>query len=126
MGETGSGKTTQLPQYLIEDPRFRGCVCVTQPRRVAAVTVAARIASEMGEQVGEGQVGYCVRFDEKSTNDARIRILTDGMLLREMMVDPKLKRYSVVILDEAHERSLQTDILMALLKDLQVCVSLNH
>jgi ATP-dependent RNA helicase DHX33 len=119
VGETGSGKTTQLPQYLADDSRFKGCVCVTQPRRVAAVTVASRIAAEMGQKVGEDRVGYCVRFDEKSTPHALIRVLTDGMLMREMMIDPKLRRYSVVILDEAHERSLQTDILMALLKQLQ-------
>jgi hypothetical protein len=119
VGETGSGKTTQLPQFLVGDSRFGGCVCVTQPRRVAAVTVAARIAAEMGEEVGKDRVGYCVRFDEKSSNHAVIRVLTDGMLMREMMVDPSLRRYSVVILDEAHERSLQTDILMSLLKALQ-------
>jgi HrpA-like RNA helicase len=119
LGETGSGKTTQLPQFLIEDPRCKGCVCVTQPRRVAAVTVATRIAQERGEEVGKKSVGYSVRFDEQCASDARIRVVTDGMLLREAMVDPTLSRYSVILLDEAHERSLATDLLLSLLKQLQ-------
>jgi HrpA-like RNA helicase len=120
LGETGSGKTTQLPQYLTEDPRCKGCVCVTQPRRVAAVTVATRIAQERGEEVGKKSVGYSVRFDEQCASDARIRVVTDGMLLREAMVDPTLSRYSVILLDEAHERSLATDLLLSLLKQLQM------
>ncbi len=119
LGETGSGKTTQLPQYLTEDPRGAGCVCVTQPRRVAAVTVATRIARERGEEVGKQSVGYSVRFDERCAKDARIRVVTDGMLLREAMIDPALSRYSVIVLDEAHERSLATDLLLSLLKALQ-------
>ena len=90
-------------------------VGITQPRRVAAVTVAKRVAFEMGVEVG-GKVGYTIRFDDKTSPSTKIKFLTDGMLLREAMIDPSLSNYSVIILDEAHERSLHTDILIGFLK----------
>ena len=119
VGETGTGKSTQLPQYLADDFTQSGkCVVCTQPRRVAAVTIAQKVASEQGCNVGE-EVGYSIRFEDKCSARTRIKFVTDGVLLRECMSDPQLSRYSVVILDEAHERSLQTDILMGLLRNLQ-------
>lgn len=122
IGETGSGKTTQVPQFIYDilgkDPQFRGGIAVTQPRRIAAITVANRVADEMGVEVG-GLVGYSVRFEEKTSPDTRIKFLTDGMLLRECMVSPDLKKYKYIILDEAHERSIQTDVLCSLVKLIQ-------
>ncbi len=116
VGETGSGKSTQLPQFLSEI--YRDCIVCTQPRRVAAITIAERVANEKGCQIGQ-EVGYSIRFDDKSSGKTKIKYVTDGVLLREIMTDPNLDKYSVVVLDEAHERSLQTDILMGLLKRLQ-------
>jgi ATP-dependent RNA helicase DDX35 len=121
VGSTGCGKTTQIPQYLHENGWTVGgrCIACTQPRRVAATSVAARVAYEMGVKLGE-EVGYSVRFDDCSDPEkTRIKYLTDGMLLREMMLDPLLTKYSVVMLDEAHERSLYTDILIGLIKKVQ-------
>lgn len=160
VGETGSGKSTQLPQFLSDalaqgrlfpnsgstsnsnsssastdhskevkasaakdkhggtHRKPVGIVACTQPRRVAAVTVAKRVAQERGGRIGD-EVGYAIRFDDCSSSRTRIKYLTDGVLLREAMVDPMLSKYSVIVLDEAHERSLQTDILMGLLKQLQ-------
>lgn len=121
MGATGSGKTTQLPQYLYEAGFVtpRTMVGVTQPRRVAAITVAERVASEMGTKVGD-KVGYSIRFDDKTTRGKTlVKYMTDGMLLKELAMDPLLSSYGVIVLDEAHERTLHTDILLALLKDLQ-------
>ncbi|XP_021102532.1 probable ATP-dependent RNA helicase DHX35 isoform X2 [Heterocephalus glaber] len=121
VGETGCGKSTQIPQYLAEagwtaEGRVVG---VTQPRRVAAVTVAGRVAEERGAVLGH-EVGYCIRFDDCTDPLAtRIKFLTDGMLVREMMVDPLLTKYSVIMLDEAHERTLYTDIAIGLLKKIQ-------
>ncbi|XP_043351661.1 probable ATP-dependent RNA helicase DHX35 isoform X1 [Dermochelys coriacea] len=121
VGETGCGKTTQIPQYLAEagwtaEGRVVG---VTQPRRVAAVSVAGRVAEERGAVLGH-EVGYCIRFDDCTEPQAtRIKFLTDGMLVREMMADPLLTRYSVLMLDEAHERTLYTDIAIGLLKKIQ-------
>uniref|UniRef100_A0A4X1TL28 Probable ATP-dependent RNA helicase DHX35 n=1 Tax=Sus scrofa TaxID=9823 RepID=A0A4X1TL28_PIG len=121
VGETGCGKSTQIPQYLAEagwtaEGRVVG---VTQPRRVAAVTVAGRVAEERGAVLGH-EVGYCIRFDDCTDPLAtRIKFLTDGMLVREMMVDPLLTKYSAVMLDEAHERTLYTDIAIGLLKKIQ-------
>eukprot|EP01006_Ploeotia_vitrea_P037819 TRINITY_DN66178_c7_g1_i3.p1 TRINITY_DN66178_c7_g1~~TRINITY_DN66178_c7_g1_i3.p1 ORF type:complete len:239 (-),score=110.03 TRINITY_DN66178_c7_g1_i3:24-740(-) len=117
IGETGSGKTTQLPQYLhaagfTKDGKQ---IAVTQPRRVAAVTVAQRVADEMGVELGT-TVGYSIRFEDMSTDDTRVKYVTDGMLLRESQLDPSLSKYSIVIIDEAHERSLHTDILFAIVK----------
>jgi pre-mRNA-splicing factor ATP-dependent RNA helicase DHX15/PRP43 len=122
VGETGSGKTTQIPQFVLFDdlPHLNGTqVACTQPRRVAAMSVAKRVADELDVELGE-EVGYNVRFDNKSSNNTILKYMTDGMLLREAMEDHNLTRYSTIILDEAHERTLATDILMGLLK--QVCV----
>jgi HrpA-like RNA helicase len=117
VAETGSGKSTQIPAYLDESGLFSSkqgdyarSICVTQPRRVAAMTVAKRVAEERGCLLGAA-VGYRVRFDDCTDDKTRIIYATDGMLLREAMSDPLLSRYSVVVLDESHERSLQTDIL---------------
>lgn len=120
VGETGSGKTTQIPQFvcydelpdLVKDGKQIAC---TQPRRVAAMSVATRVAEEMDVGLGE-QVGYTIRFEDKTGPSTFLKYMTDGMLLREAMIDPELSRYSCVILDEAHERTLATDILMGLLK----------
>ncbi|OLY81585.1 Pre-mRNA-splicing factor ATP-dependent RNA helicase-like protein cdc28 [Smittium mucronatum] len=119
VGETGSGKTTQLPQYLYEagyckDGKKIGC---TQPRRVAAMSVAARVADEMGTKIGH-EVGYAIRFEDCTSEKTRIKYMTDGMLLREFMTEPDLAGYSCLMIDEAHERTLHTDILFALVKDI--------
>ncbi|CAM9943781.1 unnamed protein product, partial [Hapterophycus canaliculatus] len=149
-GETGSGKTTQIPQYLLElvrerdaetaaassgdkdeDDRGEGgkaqkdgestpsekklLVAVTQPRRVAATSVARRVADERGCRLGE-EVGYSIRFEDRTGPRTRIKYMTDGVLVRECLQDPYLSRYGVVMLDEAHERSIDTDILFGLLK----------
>ena len=121
VGQTGCGKTTQVPQYLVEAGWTAGgrMVACTQPRRVAAQTVAARVADEMGVVLG-AEVGYAVRFENVSTPGVtRVQFCTDGVLLRELMDDPLLTRYSVVMVDEAHERSLATDLLLGLLKKVQ-------
>lgn len=119
IGETGCGKSTQIPQYLHEAGWSAGerCIVCTQPRRIAAMAVASRTASEMGCKVGE-EVGYAIRFDSKCNKSTSIKYCTDGLLLRETMQDPLLSKYSVVIVDEAHERSLYTDILLGLLKKI--------
>ncbi|RDW79865.1 putative pre-mRNA splicing protein PRP2 [Coleophoma cylindrospora] len=119
VGETGSGKTTQLPQYLHEagytkDGLKVGC---TQPRRVAAMSVAARVADEMGVKVGN-EVGYSIRFEDSTSDKTILKYMTDGMLLREFMTEPDLGGYSAIMIDEAHERTVHTDILLALVKDL--------
>lgn len=152
-GETGSGKTTQIPQYLLELVRERDAeattapetkdmgegaelapeddgnrrkkkspppdrkllVAVTQPRRVAATSVARRVADERGCRLGE-EVGYSIRFEDRTGPRTRIKYMTDGVLVRECLQDPYLSRYGVVMLDEAHERSIDTDILFGLLK----------
>ncbi|RKF60442.1 putative ATP-dependent RNA helicase DHX35 [Golovinomyces cichoracearum] len=117
VGQTGSGKTTQIPQFL---EKGGWCsqgkiIAVTQPRRVAATTVAARVAAEYGCELGK-EVGYSIRFEDVTSSATRIKFLTDGLLLREALVDPLLSRYSVIMVDEAHERSLSTDILLGILK----------
>lgn len=120
VGETGSGKTTQIPQFVLYDdlPQHDGkLVACTQPRRVAAMSVAERVANEMDVQLGE-EVGYSIRFEDKTSQKTILKYMTDGMLLREAMNDHDLKRYSTIILDEAHERTLATDILMGLLKEV--------
>ncbi|KAI0643096.1 P-loop containing nucleoside triphosphate hydrolase protein [Trametes meyenii] len=119
IGETGSGKTTQVPQYLLEAGLAgSGMIAVTQPRKVAATSLASRVAAEQGTSVGS-VVGYSVRFDEASSPETRIKYVTDGMLVRELLGDPLLSRYSVVVVDEAHERTLRTDLLIANLKTIQ-------
>ncbi|TWU78867.1 DEAH-box ATP-dependent RNA helicase prp43 [Metarhizium rileyi] len=120
VGETGSGKTTQIPQYVVYDelPKVTGkLIACTQPRRVAATSVAQRVADEMDVTLGE-EVGYSVRFDDCTSSKTMLKYMTDGMLLREAMHDHDMSRYSCIILDEAHERTLATDILMALLKQV--------
>ena len=117
-GETGSGKTTQIPQFLVADYARQGkCVACTQPRRVAAMSIAQRVADEMDVKLGD-QVGYSIRFEDNTGPQTLLKFMTDGMLLREAMTDPFLERMSVVVLDEAHERTLSTDVLMGLLKEL--------
>ncbi|XP_046891308.1 probable ATP-dependent RNA helicase DHX40 [Hypomesus transpacificus] len=115
-GETGSGKTTQLPQYLYQAGFCRdGKIGITQPRRVAAITVAQRVSQEMQCSLGK-EVGYQVRFDDCTSQDTVVKYMTDGCMLREILANPCMSQYSVVILDEAHERSLNTDILLGLLR----------
>ncbi|CAE6454957.1 unnamed protein product [Rhizoctonia solani] len=119
LGETGSGKTTQVPQFLLESGITGDrMIAVTQPRKVAAISLANRVSTERGTLVGD-TVGYAVRFDEKAGPNTRIKYLTDGMLVRELLSDPSLSRYSIVIVDEAHERTLRTDMLLASLKRIQ-------
>ncbi|XP_042011301.1 pre-mRNA-splicing factor ATP-dependent RNA helicase DEAH10-like [Salvia splendens] len=119
VGETGSGKTTQLPQYLFNGGFcHNGVIGVTQPRRVAAVTVAKRVAEECGVTLGK-KVGYAIRFDDATSASTRIKYMTDGLLLREALLDPYLSKYSVIVVDEAHERTVHTDVLLGLLKTVQ-------
>jgi pre-mRNA-splicing factor ATP-dependent RNA helicase DHX15/PRP43 len=122
VGETGSGKTTQIPQYVVYDelPHLTGkLIACTQPRRVAAMSVAQRVADEMDVTLGE-EVGYSIRFEDMTGPKTMLKYMTDGMLLREAMHDHEMSRYSCIILDEAHERTLATDILMALLKQISM------
>ncbi|XP_017769739.1 PREDICTED: putative ATP-dependent RNA helicase DHX33 [Nicrophorus vespilloides] len=121
LGETGSGKTTQIPQF-IHSARLQnnGRIGITQPRRVAAVSVAIRVAQEMGNTLGVGEiVGYTVRFEDVTSKRTKIKYLTDGMLLREAIADKLLMDYTVLILDEAHERTIHTDVLFGIVKDAQ-------
>ena len=128
LGETGCGKTTQIPRFLYEarekkfkhllnkkSQRRKNLICCTQPRRVAAISVAERVASEVNQKCGE-LVGYSVRFHEAISRRTKIKYMTDGMLLREALLDPYLRQYAVVILDEAHERTLHTDLLFGIVK----------
>lgn len=118
VGETGSGKTTQIPQYLHEAGYTkRGKIACTQPRRVAAMSVAARVSQEMGIKLGH-EVGYSIRFEDCTSEKTVLKYMTDGMLLREFLGEPDLSSYSVVMVDEAHERTLSTDILFGLVKDI--------
>lgn len=122
VGETGSGKTTQIPQFVLFDdlPQSqRKLVACTQPRRVAAMSVAQRVANEMDVKLGD-EVGYSIRFEDVTSQKTILKYMTDGMLLREAMNDHNLQRYSTIILDEAHERTLATDILMGLLKEVAI------
>lgn len=118
-GETGSGKTTQIPQYLVEDGYTEGGMKIgcTQPRRVAAMSVAARVAQETNVKLGN-EVGYSIRFEDCTSERTILKYMTDGMLLREFLTEPDLASYSVIIIDEAHERTLHTDILFGLIKDI--------
>eukprot|EP00956_Cyclotella_meneghiniana_P006339 scaffold8311_cov63-Cyclotella_meneghiniana.AAC.9 len=118
VGETGSGKTTQIPQYLHEVGYSElGKIGCTQPRRVAAMSVATRVAEEMNVRVGH-EVGYSIRFENCTSKKTVIQYMTDGMLLREFLTEPDLASYSALIIDEAHERTLHTDILFGLVKDV--------
>jgi ATP-dependent helicase HrpA len=117
-GETGSGKTTQLPKICLELGRgVRGAIAHTQPRRLAARTVAQRIADELGVDLGDA-VGYSVRFNDRSGADTLVRLMTDGLLLAEIQGDRLLRRYDTIIVDEAHERSLNIDFLLGYLREL--------
>lgn len=119
VGETGSGKTTQIPQYLHEAGYTKGGMKIgcTQPRRVAAMSVAARVAEEMGVKVGN-EVGYAIRFEDSTSEKTVLKYMTDGMLLRELLTEPDLGAYSAMMIDEAHERTVPTDIACGLLKDI--------
>src|SRR4051812_45698397 len=117
-GETGSGKTTQLPKILLELGRGReAAIGHTQPRRIAARTVAERIAEELGTELGD-LVGYKVRFTDRSTDATAVKVMTDGILLAEIQRDRDLRAYDTIIIDEAHERSLNIDFLLGYLKQL--------
>lgn len=118
VGETGSGKTTQLTQFLYEDGYgSRGMIGCTQPRRVAAMSVAKRVSEEMECKLGS-TVGYAIRFEDCTSKETVIKYMTDGVLLRESLNEQDLDRYSCVIMDEAHERALNTDVLMGLFKKI--------
>ena len=120
IGETGSGKTTQITQYLAEfGYTSRGRIACTQPRRVAAMSVAKRVAEEYGCRLGQ-EVGYTIRFEDCTSPETKIKYMTDGMLLRECLIDPDMNQYSVVMLDEAHERTIHTDVLFGLMKQVGV------
>ncbi|KAM6494636.1 P-loop containing nucleoside triphosphate hydrolase protein, partial [Amanita muscaria] len=115
VGETGSGKTTQLTQFMYEDGYCSyGLIGCTQPRRVPAMSVAKRVSEGMECKLGS-TVGYAIRFEDCTTAETKIKYMTDGVLLRESLNEGDLDRYSVIILDEAHERSLSTHVLMGLL-----------
>ncbi|CAF1892170.1 hypothetical protein HID58_045999 [Brassica napus] len=127
VGETGSGKTTQLPQFLFNAGFCRGgkMVGISQPSCIAAVTVAKRVAEECDVQLGQ-RVGYSIMFDDTTCSSTSLKYMTDALLLREALVDPLLSRYSVIIVDEAHERTVHTDVLLALLKKVQLDRSIGN
>ena len=136
VGETGSGKSTQVPQILVDESwaqrksvkvdgkivKVGGCIAITEPRRVAAVSLARRVAEEMGTPLGSAspasQVGYSVRFDNSTSPGTRVKFLTEGMLLQEMLRDPWLREYSAVLVDEVHERGVNVDLVMGFLKQM--------
>lgn len=118
IGETGSGKSTQIPQFLIDSVSKGKKIAVTQPRRVAAISLAGRVAAEYGCRIGD-EVGYSVRFDNRSNDKkTKLKYLTDGMLLRELMMNKDLSQYEYLIIDEAHERTILTDLLLGFIKEL--------
>ncbi|KAL5545697.1 hypothetical protein UlMin_005384 [Ulmus minor] len=121
-GETGCGKTTQLPQFILEEEisRLRGADCniiCTQPRRISAISVAARISSERGESLGE-TVGYQIRLESKRSSETRLLFCTTGVLLRQLVQDPQLSGVSHLLVDEIHERGMNEDFLLIILRDL--------
>ncbi|KAA8650457.1 hypothetical protein EYZ11_000866 [Aspergillus tanneri] len=141
IGETGSGKSTQIPQFLVDEQWCRptkttvskddgslkevdvgGCIAITQPRRVAAISLARRVAEEMGTPLGSSspasKVGYSVRFDTSTSPSMRIKFLTEGMLLQEMLHDPWLTKYSAIVVDEVHERGVNVDLLLGFLRNM--------
>ncbi|KAL4896877.1 P-loop containing nucleoside triphosphate hydrolase protein [Aspergillus ambiguus] len=141
VGETGSGKSTQIPQFLVNEQWCRptktevtqddgskkeiqvgGCIAITQPRRVAAISLARRVAEEMGTPLGSSspasKVGYSVRFDTSTSPSTRVKFLTEGMLLQEMLHDPWLTKYSAVVVDEVHERGVNVDLVLGFLRNL--------
>ena len=155
VGETGSGKSTQVPQMVVDEPwckpqsvtvpkdisnpaepatgspdstpqtvRVGGCIAITEPRRVAATTLARRVAEEMGTPLGtsspKSTVGYSVRFDQSAGPNTRIKFLTEGTLLQEMLRDPWLRAYSAVVVDEVHERGANVDLLLGFLRNMVV------
>jgi ATP-dependent RNA helicase DHR2 len=121
-GETGSGKSTQVPQFLANEPWCSKCIAITQPRRVAAISLARRVAEEMGTFMGSqspaAKVGYSVRFDNATGPSTKIKFLTEGMLLQEMLRDPTMPQYSAIVVDEVHERSVNVDLILGFLKNL--------
>ncbi|KAF2258577.1 P-loop containing nucleoside triphosphate hydrolase protein [Lojkania enalia] len=121
-GETGSGKSTQVPQFLLTEPWCKKCIAITQPRRVAAISLARRVAEEMGSLMGNqspaAKVGYSVRFDNASGPNTKVKFLTEGMLLQEMLRDEGLLQYSAIVVDEVHERSVNVDLILGFLRNL--------
>lgn len=136
VGETGSGKSTQVPQFLVDEAwcqrrklsiegkivRVGGCIAITEPRRVAAVSLARRVAEEVGTPLGSSSpastVGYNVRFDNSTSPNTRIKFLTEGMLLQEMLRDPWLRQYSAIVVDEVHERNVNVDLILGFLRNI--------
>jgi len=117
-GDTGCGKSTQIPKMCLEAGMgIGGKIACTQPRRIAATTIARRIAEELGEEIGRS-VGYKIRFKDRTSRYGYIKVMTDGMLLAETQQDPHLNEYDTIIVDEAHERSLNIDFILGILKTL--------
>jgi len=120
VGETGSGKSTQVPQFMLGEGWCQGMIGITQPRRVAAITLAQRVAQEMGSLLGKdtpaSKVGYAVRFDNNTSPSTKIKFVTEGTLLQEMLRDPWLSQYSCIIVDEVHERGVNVDLILGFLR----------